>query len=128
MPEQTGSPIRSFRDLIVWQKAMDLVVTCHKLTKGFPASELYGLSAQIQRAAVSVPANIAEGHARRHTGDYVRHLSYAAGSLAELETHLEAAMRLQMLSKKDLEVTLIQTAEIGRMLFTLIRKLRAKSQ
>ncbi len=89
MPGESTQPIRSYRDLIVWQKGMDLVVECYRLSKKLPASEQYGLSAQIQRSAASIPANIAEGHARRHTGDYVHHLSMAVGSLAELETHLD---------------------------------------
>ncbi len=80
--------VRSYRDLKVWEKAMDLVVESYRLTQLFPRGETYGLTAQIQRAAVSIPANIAEGHGRDHLGNYLRHLSVANGSLMELETHL----------------------------------------
>ena len=80
--------VRSYRDLEVWQRATDLVVECYRLTNLLPKSELYGLASQIQRAAVSIPANIAEGHGREHLGDYLHHLSVANGSLMELETHL----------------------------------------
>ena len=80
--------VRGFRDLRVWQAAMELVVEVYALTRGFPRSELYGLSNQMQRAAVSGPANIAEGHARHHPREYLNFLSVAEGSLAELETYL----------------------------------------
>ena len=87
-PQAEHSKIISYRDLVVWSRAMDLVEACYKLTKQLPQSEIYGLSSQIRRAAVSVPANIAEGHERRNLGEYLQHLSIANGSLKELETHL----------------------------------------
>lgn len=90
--------IRSYRDLLVWQKAMDLVLECYRLGKLLPKSEMYGLTAQTQRSAVSIPANIAEGHGREHLGDYLHHLSVANGSLMELETHLLIIQRLSYLS------------------------------
>ncbi|MBZ5502136.1 MAG: four helix bundle protein [Acidobacteriia bacterium] len=86
--------IKSYRDLLVWQKAMDLVVASYGIAKKLPAQEMYGLVTQIQRAAASIPANIAEGHGRKHRGDYLHHLSIARGSLLELETHLLIAGRL----------------------------------
>lgn len=73
--------IKSYRDLLVWQKAMDLVVDCYRYVDALPKNETYGLISQVRRAAVSVPANIAEGHGRDHLGDYLRHLSMANGSL-----------------------------------------------
>ena len=88
--------VSSYRDLRVWQKAMDLVVTSYEVTKQFPQTELYGLVSQIQRAVVSIPANIAEGHGREHLGDYIHHLSMANGSLIELETHFLLAERLDI--------------------------------
>jgi four helix bundle protein len=91
--------ISSYRDLDVWNLGIDLVVSCYRITHSFPRQEEYGLSAQLRRAAVSVPSNIAEGHARASTGDYLRHLSIAHGSLAELETHLEIARRLGYLEQ-----------------------------
>ena len=87
--------IHSFRDLRVWQLAMEVVELVYRLSRSFPRSEVYGLSSQIQRAAVSVPSNIAEGHTREHTKEYLQHLSIAQASLAELETQLEIAIRLK---------------------------------
>ena len=86
--------VKSYLDLTVWQKSMDLVVRCYQLTSQLPKTEIYGLISQIQRAAVSIPANIAEGKGRNHLGDYIRHLSIANGSLKELETHLMIVGRL----------------------------------
>ena len=84
----------SYRDFEVWKKSMDVVVQCYETTRAFPASEQYGLTGQIQRAAVSVPANIAEGQARQHRKEFLHHLSIAHGSVAELETHVEIAKRI----------------------------------
>ena len=117
--------VRSYRDLKVWEKAMDLVVESYRLTRLLPRNETYGLATQIPRARVSVPANIAEGHGREHLGDYLHHLSVANGSLAELETHLLIANRLQYISLQDLEPFLALSAEIGRMLAGLTAKLKA---
>ena len=115
--------IKSYRDLKVWQKAIDLVVQSYRLTKAFPKAETYALSGQIQRAAISIPANIAEGHGREHLGDYLHHLSIANGSHLELETHLLIANRLSYLQNSDLESILERTTEVGRMLAGLMMKL-----
>ena len=104
---------------------MELVTESYKLTRLLPKTEVYGLSSQIQRAAVSIPANIAEGHGREHLGDYLRHLSIASGSLAELETHLLISDRLALISRKDLDPVLALAEEVSRMLSGLIRKLKA---
>lgn len=77
--------IKSYRDLEVWQKAMDLVVVCYEITKEFPKNEIYGLTSQLQRAAVSIPTNIAEGQARQYTKEFIQYLSISYGSIAELE-------------------------------------------
>ena len=105
--------VRNYRDLRVWQKSMDLVVTSYELAKQFPQSELYGLVSQIQRAAVSIPANMAEGHGREHLGDYLHHLSMANGSLMELETHFLLAGRLGYLKEQQVNSVLDLTAEVG---------------
>ena len=118
--------VNSYRDLEVWQKATDLVIECYRLTIRFPKNELYGLTAQIQKAAVSIPANIAEGHGRDHLGDYLHHLSIANGSLMELETHLLIANRLCYLKESELQPVLSLSAEVGRMLAGLTRALRKK--
>jgi four helix bundle protein len=80
--------INSYRDLRVWQDAMTLAESCYRLTRQFPRDELFGLTSQIRRAAASIPANVAEGHGRESTGNFVQSLRVAQGSLKELETHL----------------------------------------
>ncbi|MBZ5668988.1 MAG: four helix bundle protein [Acidobacteriia bacterium] len=126
MTERSRATVRSYRDLEVWKKAMDLVVRSYELTACFPKSEAYGLASQVQRAAISVPANIAEGHGRDHLGDYLHHLSMANGSLMELETHLLIASRLSYVASRDLDVVLTETAELGRMLSGLTRSLKKR--
>src|SRR6266700_2890713 len=112
--------VRSYRELEVWQKAMDLVVDCYKMTERFPKTEVYGLTSQLQRAAVSIPANIAEGQGRSHTKEFLNHLSISYGSLMEVETHLQIAARLHYLEDSQLQTVLNNTAQIGRMLNGLI--------
>ncbi|MEW6673234.1 MAG: four helix bundle protein [Thermodesulfobacteriota bacterium] len=80
--------LKSYRDLEVWEKAMDLVVICYQTTKKFPKNEVHGLAGQLQRTAVSIPANVAEGRQRQHAKEFLQHLSIAYGSLAEVETHV----------------------------------------
>jgi len=118
--------IRSYRDLKVWQSAMDLVVDCYNLTEQFPRTETYGLVSQLQRAVVSVPANIAEGQGRSHTGEYLKHLSIAYGSLMEAETHLQIAARLRYIDDISLALLLRKSEEIGRMLNGLVQSLNRK--
>ena len=89
--------IKSYQELTVWQKSMDLVEAIYLLAKKFPKEETFGLTSQIKRAVVSIPANIAEGYGRTHRGDYLHHLSIARGSLMEVETHLAIALRLNYL-------------------------------
>jgi four helix bundle protein len=105
-----------YRDLLVWQKAMDLVVEIYRLSRDFPTSEKFALASQMQRAAVSIPSNIAEGHARKSSGAFVNHLSIAAGSLAELETQILLSERLCFCTKEFSAALLSRTDEIGRML------------
>ena len=114
---------QGYRDLEVWQKAMDLVVTCYGITESFPQHEIYGLSSQLRRAAVSVPANIAEGRERQHKKEFVQHLSIAYGSLAELETHILIAERLNCVDEKGLNKILEGTGEVARMLNGLRKSL-----
>ena len=116
--------IKSYRDLQVWQKAMALVVESYSVTRLLPKSESYGLIGQIQRAAVSIPANIAEGHGREHLGDYVRHLSFANGSLMELETHFLIAIELAYVTREQTVTAMSMASEVGRMLTGLTRRLR----
>ena len=116
--------INSYRDLVVWQKAMDLVVESYTLAAKLPKTETYGLASQIQRAAVSIPANIAEGHGREHLGDYLHQLSVANGSLMELETHLLLCARLSYAPADEVEGLLEKTGEVSRMLSGLTRSLK----
>lgn len=118
--------LKSYRDLEVWQKAMDLVVMCYQMTKKFPKSEIYGLSSQLQRAAISVPSNIAEGRQRQHSKEFLQHLSIAYASLAEVETHILIAGRLDYTDERQINNILDQTAEIGRMLNGLRRSIEKK--
>lgn len=116
----------SYRDLEVWQKAIHLVVECYKMTTGFPKYEIYGLSSQLQRAAVSIQANIAEGRERQHRKEFLQHISIANGSVAELETHILIAERLSYLDTNQVKRLLDQTAEVGRMLNGLRNSLTKK--
>lgn len=126
MSTSRGSPVRSYRDLLVWQRSMDLVVSAYELAKRLPRDELYGLTSQIRRAATSVPANIAEGQGRRSTRQFLQFLGVANGSLLELETHLLVAERLDLLMSRDLEVTFRLCRDVGRMLAGLMRRLKER--
>jgi four helix bundle protein len=119
-------PINNFRDLRVWQAGMDLVEQMYKLTQGFPAQEVYGLTSQMRRAAVSIPSNIAEGHTREHTKEYLHHLSIAQASLAELQTQIEIARRLNYLSLETTQQTLEQAMSLTRQLYALRNGLMKK--
>jgi len=118
--------IKSYRDLIVWQKAMDLVEEIYRCSQGFPNDERFGLTAQLRRAAVSVPSNIAEGNSRGTSRDYLRFLDMSYGSLAEVETQVMIANRLNYLDSPKLEDLLQRTGEIGRLINGLQRSLAAK--
>ena len=120
--------VRSYRDLLVWQKAMDLVTAIYQATASFPKHELYGLASQAQRAAVSVPANIAEGHDRDSTKEYLRHVAIAVGSLAEVETLVSIGLRLGYLDAVSHNALLAECQSLGRMLRNLQRALRARQR
>lgn len=120
------SEIRGYRDLRVWQAGMDVVVQIYCLTERFPRSELYGLASQLQRAAVSVPANLAEGHTRDHIREYAKHVAIARGSLAEVETHLEIAVRLGYLSPSEVVALNQEIAALGRQLTALRESLNRR--
>lgn len=115
--------LKSYRDLEVWQRGIDLVAAIYRLTEAFPKEERYGLTSQLRRAAVSVPANIAEGYARPHRGDYLHHLSVARGSLAELETHLVISVRLEIVQRESIAEVWNLSQEVGKMLTKLVRSL-----
>jgi four helix bundle protein len=123
---EKGQSIKSFRDLRVWQAAIDLVEQVYTLTQMFPKQEMYGLASQMQRAAVSIPSNIAEGHTRAYSKEYLHHLSIARASLAELQTQLEITRRLQYCSPEKLSCLVEQADSLGRQLSTL-RNVLAKN-
>ena len=115
--------VSSYKDLLVWQRGMDLVVTVYQMTARLPASEQFGLISQMRRSAVSVPSNIAEGYGRQATGEYRHHLSIGRGSLLELETQLLLCQRLKYLPEPETNSILAEITEIGKMLGSLISKL-----
>ncbi len=118
---------QNYRDLVAWQKAMDLVVDIYRATEQWPRHEQYALTSQVHRAAISVPANIAEGQGRTSAKEFLHHLSIANGSLREAETYLLLAQRLDYVDATTSEDLLRQTAEAGRLLLGLMRSLRPAS-
>jgi four helix bundle protein len=115
--------VESYRDLIVWQKSMDLAVAGYQITKRFPVEERYGLTSQIRRAGTSVPANIAEGYGRESPGSYAQQLRIAQGSLKEFETHLLLAQRIELATTLEISPAMGLPEEVGKMLRALIRSL-----
>ncbi|SPE35038.1 conserved hypothetical protein [Candidatus Sulfopaludibacter sp. SbA6] len=111
--------ISHFRELHFWQRGMDIVEAVYRITGGFPKSELYGLTGQVRRAAVSVPSNIAEGHTRASTKEYLNHVSMAQASLAEVETQLEIALGLGYIAPAEVKPILDQSIVLGRQLYAL---------
>jgi four helix bundle protein len=120
--------LQSYRELLVWQKAMELALLVYRLTEGFPRREVYGLAAQIRRAGVSVPSNIAEGYGRGSRKEYVQFLSIAQGSLKELETQIIVAGRLTYATPAQTARVLAEAEVVGKMLGGLIRSLKAKGE
>ena len=118
--------VQKYEDLIVWQKAMDLVTEVYGLAKLLPNDEIYALSSQMKRAAVSIPSNIAEGQERNTTKDFINYLYIAKGSKGELETQLLVCVRLQFLTQPQIVTARNLLSEIGKMLNALIKSLSAK--
>ena len=115
--------VKNYQELIVWQKAMDLVEEVYIASKGFPREEIYGLTSQVRRAAISIPSNVAEGQGRRTTPDFLRHLSIAYGSLREVETQVLIATRLSYLAQGKCQDVMKITGEVGRLLNGLMASL-----
>ncbi|HLN85829.1 MAG TPA: four helix bundle protein [Candidatus Limnocylindrales bacterium] len=113
----------TYKDLVVWQRAMDLVTEIYRSTEAFPKEEIYGLTSQIRRAAVSVPANIAEGQGRLTPGEFRQFLGYARGSLLELETLIVAAGNLNYLDHDTVTSLSSRTSEVGKILNGLVNSL-----
>ncbi|MDI9859807.1 four helix bundle protein [Flectobacillus roseus] len=118
--------IKSFRDLLIWQKSMNLVTDIYLVTRNFPQAEMFGLTSQLRRASISIPSNIAEGYGRNTSKDYLRYLQIALGSLYEMQTQLEIASNLHFLEIFDFNKMISLCLEIERMLTSLIAKIKAK--
>jgi four helix bundle protein len=118
--------VNSYQDLVVWQKAMDLVEHCYRITKGFPKDELFGMTSQIRRSAASIPVNIAEGWGREGTREYIQFLRMAPGSLKELETHLILSRRVGLATEAQATPLLSLCTEVGKMTRSLIGSLQHK--
>jgi four helix bundle protein len=116
--------MKTYGDLIVWQKAMAMVTEIYRVSKLFPRREDYGLSSQFRRCAVSIPSNIAEGYGRHSRNEYIRFLQIAPGSLYELQTQLEIAANLGYLKKEEFDALYESTREIERMLSSLLKSLQ----
>jgi four helix bundle protein len=115
--------VKSHKDLLVWQRSMDLVEKVYRVTAKLPAAEQWGLIGQMRRAATSVPSNTAEGYGRQATGEYRHHLSFARGSLMELETQVLLCHRLGFLGAKEIESILDEIQQLSKMLSSLISKI-----
>src|SRR5690242_20706970 len=118
---------RSYNDLVVWQKGIELATRVYRITRSFPPEEKFGLVAQMRRAAVSIPSNIAEGQARHTTGEFIQFISHAEGSLADLDTQLILAIELQFCRKGEATQSSQLIGELRRMLNVLRRKLAARA-
>ena len=118
--------MKTFRELIVWQKAMSFVTEIYKVSKQFPKDETFGLTSQIKRSAVSIPSNISEGYGRQGLNDYLRFLNIAMASLFELQTQLEIAYNLEYINKEKFDNLYELTREIERMLSSFIRSIKSK--
>ncbi|MBR3566967.1 MAG: four helix bundle protein [Salinivirgaceae bacterium] len=116
--------MKSYKDLQVWNKAMDLTTMVYDALKTFPPKEEYGLSSQMRRSSVSIPSNIAEGYGRNSTLDYCRFLQIALGSAYELETQVELAHRLNYIDNETTQMLAAQLSEVGRMLNSMINKIK----
>ncbi len=119
----SDSRMKSYQDLIVWRKGIDLVEEIYSLTMYLPKSEKYGLIPQMRRSAISIPANIAEGWGRKSTGNFIQYLNISSGSLAELMTQLEIIKRLKLVDLSEITKSESLGIEISKMLFVLIKNL-----
>jgi len=122
--EKKMAEVKSYKDLLIWQKGIDLVVEVYKAVKTFPREELFALSDQIRRSSVSVPSNIAEGQARQHTAEFRQFLHVSLGSLAELDTQTIIANKLGYLSEETLSSISNGITELRKMISSLISKLK----
>jgi four helix bundle protein len=116
--------IRSFRDLLVWQKSMSLAEQCFRMSERFPRGHQFSIGHAIRKTSISIPSNIAEGFGRHHTPEYVHHLRYSNGSNNELQTQIELARRVEIVSEHEALAAIADAEEIGRMLHGLVTSLQ----
>jgi four helix bundle protein len=116
--------VQSFRDLEVWKRSIQMTVSVYRLTQGFPKDEIYGLTSQLRRAAVSVPSKIAEGHGRLNKGEYRQFLGIARGSNFELQTQLEIARVLEKGDSKLIDETESLSHEVGKMIYGILERIK----
>ena len=123
-----GNGIKSFRDLEIWKRSISLAKKIYQISEAFPKTELYGLTTQLRRAAISIPSNIAEGHTRRHTKEFRQFLHVALGSLAEVETLLVLAIELKFIQQESAVPLQKEIEELSKMTTALLSKLTSKTQ
>jgi len=121
-----NTPPRSYKDLLVWQKGIELAKIVYRVTRNYPSEEKFGLVAQMRRAAVSIPSNLAEGQARHTTGEFVQFISHAEGSVAELDTQLILSIELMFCTEANIEEAFRLINELRKMLNVLRRKLASR--
>ena len=119
--------MKTFRDLLVWQKSMNFVTVVYQISRTFPNEELFGLTSQIRRCSISIPSNISEGFGRDSVKDYLRFLNIAISSLFELQTQLEIAFNLQYIPKEKFDELYELSREIERMLSSFIRSIKSNT-
>jgi four helix bundle protein len=122
------SDIKSFRDLIAWQKAMDLAEHCYLRSLRFPSIHQYSLGSEIRKSSVSIPSNVAEGKGRHYTAAYINHLWYANGSDCELQTQLELARRVRVITEMELAAFIADAEEVSKIIQGLANSLEARSK
>lgn len=125
-PPNSNGPVRSYEDLLVWHRSLELAEQVYRASSAFPRDEVYGLTSQMRRAAVSVVSNIAEGHERHSRGEFLQFLGHARGSLAQLDTQTRLATRLNLMTQAAATQLAEKIAEVGRMLNALRKSLMSK--
>ena len=118
--------VTSFRDLLVWQKSMDLAEACYRISRDFPRDDLWVLGRELRKSCISVPSNIAEGYGRHSTAEYIHHLRFSNGSNNEIQTQIELARRAGVITAKEASTLTASAEEIGRMLHGLISSLERR--
>ena len=126
MERALAPDVRTFRDLIVWQKGIGLALLVYRLTKRFPDEEKFGMVAQMRRSAVSIPANIAEGYGKGRRAEYIRYLEIGRGSLFELQTYLELVREMKWVDGEDLAAVARLAEEVDRVVSALLRSLKRR--